>query len=209
VKRSLQADGPASAAPVLEAEGLAFAYPDADAPLWAPRDIVLHPGLTLVLGGDGRGKSTLLRLLAGRLAPSTGRLRRAPAEVYLEDMADPQLDALPVQTWLAAQASRYPDWNEAVAARLVEAYALQPHIDKAMFMLSTGGRRKAGLVAAAACGAPLTLLDLPYAALDAPSRRVLSECLVEAAGDPQRAWVVADHGAPVGLPVVPVIDLGD
>lgn len=195
--------------PVFEAEGLAYAFPDAEAPLWAPRDIVLRPGLTLVLGGDGRGKSTLLRLLAGRLTPNAGRVRRAPAAVYLEDLADPQLDALVVRAWLAAQARRHADWDEAVAARLIEAYALEPHIDKAMFMLSTGGRRKSGLVAAAACGALLTLLDLPYAALDAPSRRVLNEVLVEATGDTRRAWVVADHHAPDGLPAVPVIDLGD
>jgi ABC-type multidrug transport system ATPase subunit len=79
-------------------------------------------------------------------------------------------------------------------------------------MLSTGSRRKLGLVAAAASGATLTLLDTPYGGLDAPSSRVLSQLLAEAAQGTQRAWVVADHGLPTaldGVPLAGVLDLGD
>jgi ABC-type multidrug transport system ATPase subunit len=197
-----------TAGALVEAEGLGFAYPGGP-PLLQGLDFVLRPGLTLVLGGDGRGKSSLLRLLAGQLAPTTGQVRRAVSEVYFEDLGDPVHDATPVRAWLDAQRRRYPAWDEALAARLSGAYELGAHLDKALFMLSTGGRRKVGLVAAAACGAPLTLLDLPCAGLDAPSRRALTACLVDAAGGARRCWVVADHAAPPGLPPVPVIDLGD
>ena len=66
-------------------------------------------------------------------------------------------------------------------------------------MLSAGSRRKLGLVAAAASDARLTLLDQPYAALDARSARLLSELLAEAAQDPHRAWVLADYALPAAL----------
>ena len=66
--------------------------------------------------------------------------------------------------------------------------------------------------AAAASGAPLTLLDTPFAALDAASARVLADVLAEAAEDTARAWVVADHEIPAvlqGVALAGVIDLGD
>ncbi len=81
-----------------------------------------------------------------------------------------------------------------------------------MHMLSAGSRRKVGLVAAAASGAALTLLDTPFAALDVASGRVLAELLAEAADDAGRAWVVADHGLPpalAGAPLAGTVDLGD
>ena len=62
-----------SAAPVLQADGLCFAYPQR--PLftdWATR---LAPGVTLVRGGEGCGKSTLLSLLAGTLPAQGGTLQ--------------------------------------------------------------------------------------------------------------------------------------
>ncbi|MEY8877526.1 MAG: hypothetical protein AB9M60_13530, partial [Leptothrix sp. (in: b-proteobacteria)] len=84
-----------------------------------------------------------------------------------------------------------------------------------LFMLSTGSRRKVGLVAAAASGAALTLVDNPFAALDAPARQLWLQVLSEAAADRTRAWVVADHDVPTAWvasappALAGVIDLGD
>lgn len=79
-------------------------------------------------------------------------------------------------------------------------------------MLSAGSRRKAGLLAAAASGAELTLLDTPFAALDAASGRVLVQVLADARQSQTRAWVVADAQRPPELPggsPMTFIDLGD
>jgi len=57
----------------LRAEGLSFAY--AGKPLFAGFELDIPAGDFLaVIGPNGAGKSTLLRLLAGLLAPDTGRL---------------------------------------------------------------------------------------------------------------------------------------
>ena len=196
--------------PLLQAECLGFAYPGFQ--LLADLSFAIHPGLSWVHGGDGRGKTTLLRLLAGQLQPGTGTIHRRAAPVFLQHPADPGHDTTLASAWLTALQARHPSWNTALAQTLTEAFVLADHLAKPLFMLSTGSRRKLGLVAAAACGAPLTLLDSPFAALDAPSVRVLTQLLTEAAAGRERAWVVADGQLPQGLAGVALaarIDLGD
>jgi ABC-type multidrug transport system ATPase subunit len=168
-------------------------------PLLQGLDFDIAPGLNLVLGGDGRGKTTLLRLIAGELHPSAGRVQRAADTLSFEQPADPAHDAVVAADWLSARQTRFPGWRPELAAALVEAFGLAEHMAKPMHMLSTGSRRKVGLVAAAASDAALTLLDCPWDALDARSGRVLGELLAEAAEDTDRAWVVATHALPAGL----------
>lgn len=172
---------------------------------------VLHPGLTLVRGGDGRGKTTLLRLLAGDLVPTHGTLSGLAGPVV--GAAGPEADdPTPVADWLAQRAARGPAWDAPRQRALEPALGLTPHLGKSCLMLSTGTRRKLGLLAAFAAGAPVTLLDTPFAALDAPSRACLATLLAEAAGHPARAWVLADTEQPAalaGVAFAATVDLGD
>lgn len=182
---------------LLEAHRLAFAYPHRA--LFADLSFVVRPGLTLVRGGDGAGKSTLLRLMAGVQAPDSGTVRRPAGEPFLADPADARDDPLTVRDWLAARRAQHAGWDAALEHTLIEGFSLGEHVGKSLFMLSTGSRRKTGLVAAFACGAPVVLLDTPFAGLDGPSRALLGELLVEAAAHPARGWVVADHEWPPTL----------
>lgn len=205
-----EAHSPAQTLPLVKADDLAFAHPGFE--VFAGLHFNIHPGLTLVRGGDGRGKTTLLHLLAGTLKPQHGVLQRRAHTVFWEHPADAAHDATVARAWLVALEVRHTRWNEAMARSLAAAWALEEHLHKPLFMLSTGSRRKLGLVAAAASGAPLTLLDTPYAALDAPSARVLNQVLAEAASGRERAWVVADGERPAGLAGLTLagcIDLGD
>lgn len=193
-------------APVLLAQGLGFEREGVR--VLSALDFSVGPGLTWVRGGEGRGKSSLLRLMAGRLQPSAGTLQRHAAAVYFEDPADPDADAVVAQAWLDTRRARHAGWDRAQERRLVEAFGLAEHMAKPLHMLSTGSRRKVGLVGAAASGAALTLVDAPFAALDAPSVRVLMALFELAAAGTARAWVVADHECPAALAGVPLIDLG-
>lgn len=209
-KSSESSASPASSTTVLRARGLHHAYPGA--PLFDRLDLDLQPGLTLVLGGDGRGKSTLLRILGGEQAPTSGTIERLQEGVALESAADPADDPVVARAWLAGRQARHRCWEAPVARDLAQALGLGPHLDKPLYMLSTGSRRKLGLVAAAASGAALTLLDTPYAALDAPSTRVVTALLAEAATQRRRAWLVADHAPPPGADgwtLAGVVELGD
>jgi ABC-type transport system involved in cytochrome c biogenesis ATPase subunit len=176
------------------------------------RSFSVGAGLTVVRGGEGRGKSTLLRLMAGLAEPASGVIRRLAASTFMPDCADHAHDAVSAAAYLATVQQGLPDWDAAIQSAVAEGFGLSEHIDKPMFMLSTGSRRKVGLVAAAAGKAQLTLLDTPYAALDARARNLLTRRLEEAAHDRQRAWVVADYELPPGLAggcLAGLIDLGD
>jgi ABC-type multidrug transport system ATPase subunit len=183
-------------------------------------DLALPPGVTWVGGGEGRGKSSLLRLLAGDLRIPGAVLHLgdttfpAQAAAYARQAfwMDPRTtahDAVPARQFLDTTATRYPQWDAALLAHLVEALGLAPHIDKPLYMHSTGSKRKVWLIAALASGATLTLLDEPFAALDKASIRGILALLIEAAQHTHRAWVVADYEAPPGVALAHTIYLGD
>ncbi len=183
-------------------------------------NLALPPGVTWVGGGEGRGKSSVLRLLAGDLRVPGAVLQLADASfpaqaaAYLRQVfwMDPRTDAhdaIPASQFLAATAARYPQWDAALQAHLVDVLGLVPHIDKPLYMHSTGSKRKVWLTAALASGATLTLLDEPFAALDKASIRSILALLEDAAQHTQRVWVVADYEAPPGVALAHTIDLGD
>lgn len=163
---------------------------------------VLHPfpsGLIAVTGGERSGKTTWLRRLAGDLPDAPYPFAAHPDARWL-DLGLPAQDGLtPLQVWEAMRA-RSPRWNAALQEDLVQALQLAPHSAKQLYMLSTGSRRKVALVALLACGASVTCLDQPYAALDRASVAVLRGFLADVADHPQRAWVVADYEADPALP---------
>ena len=206
----------AGPSPVLEVRGLRFAWPTR--PLFANLDLLVRPGVTLVTGEDGCGKSSLLRLLAGDLDAEAGTLTvqgirlDAERERYRQRVMwiDPQTeahDAITAAGYLESLHQHYPGFRTEVLAGLVDGFALAPHLNKPLYMLSTGSRRKVWLSAAFAAGTPVTLIDQPFAALDAPSMRFVTELLQEAAEHPERAWVIADHEAPPGVPLACVLTL--
>lgn len=177
------------------------------------------PGITLVQGGEGRGKSTLLRLLAGVQAADAGvlqigstRLEAEPdayrAQVFLADLRTDQYDQITPLAYLATVQARYPGFAARQVAGLLEGLSLTDHQHKPMYMLSTGSRRKVWFAAAAACGAPLTLVDEPFAALDKRSIAFVCEVLRAAGQRQDRVWILADYEAPEGVPLAGTLDLG-
>lgn len=204
--------------PILQVEGLCFAYPERT--LFADWSAAIRPGVSLVRGGDGRGKTTLLRLLAGALPADAGRLQIKgiglldQAQAYRQQLfwVDPRTDVFDQMTPLAffeAQRRVYPGFDDEVLKELIDGLALAPQMDKQLYMLSTGSKRKVWLAAAFASGAALTLLDMPFAALDKASIGFVLELLQEAAEHSARAWVVADYEAPREVRLSGLMDLGD
>lgn len=186
--------------PLLQAQDLRFAYPD-EAPLIAGWTGAISPGVTLLYGDTGTGKSTLLRILAG-VEPAHGQLTitglRLDANretyrrnVFFVDPVTDRFDAVSGRACTATLREGDADFDEARWLALVEGLSLAPHIDKPMYMLSTGSKRKVWLAAGLASGRALTLIDDPTYGLDAPSRRCLWQALTEIAGSPRRAVIIA------------------
>ena len=202
---------------MLQVLKLHFAYPERT--LFTNWSADIPSGVTLVRGGDGCGKSSLLRLLAGQLPADSGELkingvslREAPdvyrAQVFFTDPRTEAFEALTPGQYFEAQRLRHPAFDDQLLGQLVDDLALDEQMGKQLYMLSTGSKRKVFLAAAFASGAALTLLDMPFAALDKASIACVTGLLQEVSNHSMRAWVLADYTAPAGLRLAGVIDLG-
>ncbi len=173
-----------------------------------PLSTPLLPGLIAVTGGERSGKTSFLRRLCGDLPalPEIPGVAPRPDALWLDLRLPTQDDDTPQQVWDMLQA-RSPRWNAGLHQELIDALGLLPHLDKKLFMLSAGSRRKVALAGLLACGATVTCLDQPFAALDAASIRVIREFLNDMAQHLTRSWVVADYEADPRLPWQLVISL--
>ena len=157
-------------------------------PLLTWQGLQILPGLNAVTGGEGSGKTSLLR-----------ELSESCSDALWLDLRLPEHDEqTPEQVWAQLQA-RCPLWSAELQTELAQALQLQDHLGKSLFMLSAGSRRKVALVGLLASGMAVTCLDQPYAALDLASVRVMREFLEDMAEHPSRAWVVADYDADEAL----------
>jgi ABC-type multidrug transport system ATPase subunit len=187
--------------------------------LFKDMDLRLPAGVSALLGDEGSGKTSLLRLLSGDLVAKSGQLcvlgvdvplpTPTPGWVFWTDLRLPLNDEFtPAQCW-DAFARNWPEWSEATQKALVKTLQLTPHMDKRLNMLSTGSRRKVGLVAALASGAKVTLLDQPFVSLDQSSIRDLKEILTDFGRNPQRAYLIADYEKPTDMPLAAVLTIED
>ena len=156
---------PTSNAPVLHVQGLGFGFPGHS--LFQDWSADFPAGLSLIQGGDGTGKTSLLRLFAGESAPQAGSVTllgmdavRQPAEyraqVFWRDPRAPWPDTLTPLTWVEQLPAHHPRWSGEAWRAHVAGFGLAMHLHKPMYQLSSGSQRKVLLAAALASGAVLT-----------------------------------------------------
>lgn len=159
------------------------------APLQTWQGLHILPGLNAVTGDEDSGKTRLLR-----------ELSEAMPDAVWADLRLPGQDESTAEAVWAQWQTRWTGWNTGLQNDLSDALQLRQHQGKPLFMLSTGSRRKVALVGLLSCGARITCIDQPYAALDLPSAQVIRMFLAEASDHPTRAWLVADYEADPALP---------
>ncbi|HEX2575953.1 MAG TPA: ABC transporter ATP-binding protein [Aquihabitans sp.] len=187
--------------PALEATGLTKAYDDLVA--LHPLDLTVDVGQSVALiGHNGSGKSTFLRMAAGLLEPTGGDLEIAGFEIgdvearattsFLPD--EPVLyDDLSLREH-AEYISRlhggdgFDDYAESLCERL----GLADRIDDLPTRFSRGLRQKTSIVLALVRPFSLLLVDEPFVGLDQPGKLVLLELLDEVHTD-GAASLVATH----------------
>lgn len=154
-------------------------------------DLALHAGEAIALtGANGVGKTSLLRAIAGLIAPQAGQVRFAGSEGELDpDEARSRhihlmghLDGLKSvgRAWdeLLFQV-RWTGGTEASARAACQRLDLDRLLDLEVRKLSAGQRRRLALARLIASPRPLWLLDEPMAPLDAQRRQVLGEIMSE------------------------------
>ena len=184
---------------MIEIRSLTFGY--GRSPLFDSLDLRLEGGRAYgLLGLNGAGKTSLLKLLAGALIPLSGKAEvfgRVPAKreaAHLADVAfvpeDPWLPSIPPSAWLARYAIFRPAFDRERFDELRREFVIGEQ--KALSKLSYGQRKKFALAAALASGARTILLDEPTNGLDIPSKMQFRKALVSALSE-DRVIVVSTH----------------
>lgn len=134
--------------------------------------------LVLVQGGNGRGKTSLLRLLCGLAHPLAGEVRwrdvpiRAERELFHREMAyighvnGIKDELTPVENLRLAAGIAGRSLDPAHAQDALERLGLASCLDLPARVLSFGQRRRTALAGLLAAGALLWILDEPLTGLD-------------------------------------------
>lgn len=200
---------PSSDAPLLLARGLGFSRNEE--PVFGPLAFSLAPGeALLVLGGNGAGKTTLLRVLAGLLEATTGevelmgrpvdRHHLARGSAYLGHLHGHKADLGALENLAYSQAiqgGRSPGIESALAE-----VGLAGYEDTPARRLSAGQNKRLALARLRLQGAPLWLLDEPYANLDLDGIALVNR-LIQGHVAEGGSVLLTTHGA-YAAPPVPV-----
>ncbi|MFS2224668.1 ATP-binding cassette domain-containing protein [Pantoea sp. B65] len=178
--------------------GLVKRFPGMDKPAVARLDCTIQSGyVTGLVGPDGAGKTTLMRMLAGLLKPDEGRAQVLGFDPINDDSAlhallgyMPQKFGLYEDLTVMENLRLYADLRSVTGetrqktfARLLTFTALGPFTERLAGKLSGGMKQKLGL-ACTLVGAPkVLLLDEPGVGVDPISRRELWQMVHELAGD--------------------------
>ncbi|OHO34870.1 hypothetical protein HMPREF2690_02850 [Corynebacterium sp. HMSC034E11] len=165
-------------------------------------DLDLGPGIHGLLGRNGVGKSTLLRILAGQLKPTDGTVEVFGQRPFdnarvMDNTCLTGVDTAYPGWWSAADVIkgarlRFRGWNQTVADTLIADFALDPALGTRYEKLSRGQRAMVSIVIGLASNTELLLLDEPYVGLDTHNTDVFYRHLL-AQADSKRTIVMATH----------------
>jgi heme exporter protein A len=163
-------------------------------PVFEPVSFELEPGqLLLVTGANGCGKTTLIRVLAGVLHPSDGRLdNRARGMAYVGHYLAIKDDLSVLENLRFMRDFVGTSDRDVVGA--VYRMGLGRVAEQLARTLSAGQRKRCALARLLLSENELWLLDEPYSNLDAQGVELVDDLLrghLEAGG----ACVLATHGA--------------
>lgn len=154
-----------------------------------------------LLGRNGAGKTTFMRILAGHILPSEGTIlvngempfdnRLVTEQVCFIMEGNNFHKDMMIKDIFRSCAAFYPNWDGELASRLLDDY----HLDKKARMktLSKGMGSAVGVIVGLASKAPITIFDEPYIGLDAAARQKFYDTLLEEYEKDERLIILSTH----------------
>ncbi|MBS1712942.1 MAG: ABC transporter ATP-binding protein [Armatimonadetes bacterium] len=165
----------------------------------------IGPGVTALLGQNGAGKSTMLKLVTGQLRPTTGTVRVfgmdpfANPDVYRKLGYCPDIDSFPEHLTgrqFVHRMARLAGYSENEAqertGRAVELVGMEDRADRRLKGFSKGMRQRIKLAQAVVHDPDVLLLDEPLNGLDPVGRRQFMDVLHKLA-ESGKSVVVSSH----------------
>lgn len=183
---------------LIQLNGLVKRFAGMDKPAVARLDCTINPGyVTGLVGPDGAGKTTLMRMLAGLLKPDEGQATVMGLDPIEDDSAlhsrlgyMPQKFGLYEDLTVMENLNLYADLRSVTGdarkktfERLLEFTSLGPFTSRLAGKLSGGMKQKLGLACTLVGEPKVLLLDEPGVGVDPISRRELWQMVHELAGE--------------------------
>ncbi|MBN2244619.1 MAG: ATP-binding cassette domain-containing protein, partial [Candidatus Aminicenantes bacterium] len=155
-----------------------------------------------LLGVNGVGKTTLMRIIMGAIPPDSGNIFYKNSKIKWNDTAYKKevayipeeavfYSGMKVDEFIAFNSVFYPKWNHTKARLFQERFFLPPK--SRIRHLSRGMKLKLGLLVALAAEPELLVLDDPTSGLDVPTRRDFLLGIIQEIVDSGTTILFASH----------------
>ncbi len=178
---------------ILSTKALSIGY-NPSQPIGSDINIELQPGQTMALvGGNGSGKTTFLKTVAGLIEPCAGSVficgkvpRTATREMAWLGQFHPANPLLPLRVRDLVRMAHFPRYglvgkisvdDEAITDEALDFTGMKAYVKKTLGELSGGQRQKVFLAYVIARRAPLVLLDEPQQNLDGHGDGLVAEAM--------------------------------
>ncbi|RMH52155.1 MAG: ABC transporter ATP-binding protein [Bacteroidetes bacterium] len=157
--------------------------------------------VTAIVGPNGSGKTTLIKSILGLVRPDGGRILLDGRPLRPDGADRARIGYMP-------QAARFPEnltGREVIALlkdlrgpaaptdeSLIDAFGLEPELDKPLRTLSGGNRQRVSAVLAFLFDPDLLILDEPTAGLDPVASSILKD-KIRAAQDRGKTFILTSH----------------
>lgn len=165
-------------------------------------DLTIPKGTAFgLLGSNGAGKSTILRLFSGIYKPESGEVLideesvydniQAKQKVFFINDETVQFGGYTLKQLKEFYKQFYPEFSEEIFSRLEG--IIQLPMNKKISTFSKGMKRQAIVIIGIACCTPYLLLDEAFDGLDPTMRIIVKRMLVDAMCERELTVVISSH----------------
>lgn len=186
---------------MLTTHNIFFRYPKSKKNLYDNLSLSFYPGeIYGLMGQNGEGKSTLLKLLCGLLTPQKGHVSWNNIPVkgrkFLQNLfflpEETDLPHLNLKKYTSLLAPLYPNFSYQFFKQVCEQFCLET--EQSMRLMSLGQKKKSLIAFGLATRVPLIILDEPTNGLDIFSKNVLRS-LLATMKSPNQTIIISTHQA--------------